>query len=182
MAAKSKIRVDADLERPRAKLVQTLGLRTALQVQRHARENRTVPEVECLLRNGRGTRMVTGGERLGCLVYERLEDLRVENRPTEVDPEPTPRRSTATPYGERARRSRDTYDSRLCAAEAGGSCPQTSSTRRSTGTISSLRRSRAASTARCLPPPSSSARSPTPASSPPRMRNRRGSDSPVWSS
>ena len=86
MAAKSQIRVDADLERPRAKLVETLGLRTALQVQRHVREHRAVPEAECLLRNGRGTRMVTGGQRLGGLVYERLEDLRVENGPTEVDP------------------------------------------------------------------------------------------------
>jgi len=86
MAAKSKIRVDADLERPGAKLVQTLGLRTALQVQRHARENRAVPEAECLFRNGGGTRMVAGGERLRCLVYEVFEDLRVENGPTEVDP------------------------------------------------------------------------------------------------
>ena len=90
MAAKGQIRVDADLERPRAKLVETLGLRTALQVQRHIRENRAVPEAECLLRNGRGTRMVTGGQRLGCLVYERLEDLRVENGPTEVDPVTAP--------------------------------------------------------------------------------------------
>ena len=32
MAAKGKFRVDADLERPRAKLVQALGLRTAVQV------------------------------------------------------------------------------------------------------------------------------------------------------
>ena len=182
MAAKSQIRVDADLERPRAKLVQTLGLRAALQVQRHVRENRAVPEAECLLRAGRGTRVVTGGQRLGCLVYEIFEDLRVENGPTEVDPVAAPRRSTATPYGERARRSRDTYDSRLCAAEAGGSSPQTSSNRRSTGTTSSLRSSRAARTARCLPPPSSSVRSPTSASSSPRMRNRRGSDSPVSSS
>ena len=90
MAAKGQIRVDADLERPRAKLVETLGLRTALQVQRHARENRAVPEAERLLREGRGTRMVTGGQRLGCLVYERLEDLRVENSPTEVDPVAAP--------------------------------------------------------------------------------------------
>jgi hypothetical protein len=30
--------------------------------------------------------MVTGSQRMGCLVYERLEDLRVENSPTEVDP------------------------------------------------------------------------------------------------
>ena len=90
MAAKSKIRVDADLERPRAKLVETLGLRTALQVQRHVRENRAVPETECLLRDGRGTRMVTGGQRLGCLVYEVFEDLRVENGPTEVDPVAAP--------------------------------------------------------------------------------------------
>lgn len=45
-----------------------------------------MPEAECLLRNGRGTRMVTGGQRSGCLVYERLENLRVENGPTEVDP------------------------------------------------------------------------------------------------
>ena len=45
-----------------------------------------MPEAECLLRNGRGTRIVTSGQRLGGLVYERLEDLRVENGPTEVDP------------------------------------------------------------------------------------------------
>ena len=55
-------------------------------MQRHARENRAAPEAECLLRNGRGTRMVAGGERLRCLVYEVFEDLRVENGPTEVDP------------------------------------------------------------------------------------------------
>ena len=90
MAAESKIRVDADLERQRAKLVETLGLRTALQVQRHVRENRAVPEAECLLRDGRGTRMVTGGQRLGCLVYEVFEDLRVENGPTEIDPVAAP--------------------------------------------------------------------------------------------
>jgi hypothetical protein len=90
MAAKSKISVDSDLERPRAKLVQTLGLRTALQVQRHIRENGAVPEAECLLREGRGKRMVTGSQRLGCLVYEVFEDLRVENGPTEVDPVAAP--------------------------------------------------------------------------------------------
>jgi hypothetical protein len=49
-----------------------------------------VPEAEGLLRDGRGTRMVTGGQRLGSLVYERLEDLRVENGPTEVDPVTAP--------------------------------------------------------------------------------------------
>ena len=61
-----------------------------LQVQRHLREHRAVPEAECLLRNGRGTRMVTGVQRLGCVVYEVLEDLRVENGPTEVDPVAAP--------------------------------------------------------------------------------------------
>ncbi len=30
--------------------------------------------------------MVTGGQRLGCFVYEVFEDLRVENGATEVDP------------------------------------------------------------------------------------------------
>ena len=49
-----------------------------------------MPEAECLLRNGRGTRMVTGVQRLGCVVYEVLEDLRVENGPTEVDPVAAP--------------------------------------------------------------------------------------------
>ena len=34
--------------------------------------------------------MVTCGERLGCFVYEPLEDLRVENSPTEVDPVAAP--------------------------------------------------------------------------------------------
>ena len=34
--------------------------------------------------------MVTGGQRLGCLVYKRLEDLRVEKSPTEVDPVAAP--------------------------------------------------------------------------------------------
>lgn len=34
--------------------------------------------------------MVTGGQRLGCLVYERLEDLRVENCPTQGDPVAAP--------------------------------------------------------------------------------------------
>jgi hypothetical protein len=81
MAAESKIGIDADLERPQAKLVQALGLRSALQVQRHVRENRAVPEAECLLRDGRGPRMVTDGRRLACLVYEPLEDVRIENAP-----------------------------------------------------------------------------------------------------
>ena len=49
-----------------------------------------MPEPECLLREGTGTRVVTGSQRLGCLVYERLEDLRVENSPTEVDPVAAP--------------------------------------------------------------------------------------------
>ena len=86
MAAKGQVRVDADLERTRAKLVETLGLRTALQMQRHIREDKALPEAECLLRKGRGTRMVSGGQRLSGLLDERLEDLRVENGPTEVDP------------------------------------------------------------------------------------------------
>jgi hypothetical protein len=90
MASKGKIRVDADLDRPQAKLVQSLGLRTALQVQRHIREYGAVPEAECLLCNGRGTRLVAGVQRLGCVVYEVLEDLRVENGPTEVDPVAAP--------------------------------------------------------------------------------------------
>ncbi len=86
MAATGKIRVDADLERPQAKLVEKLGLRTALLVQRHVRENRAVPETECLLRDGGGTRIVATGQRLSGLLHERLEDLRVENGPTEDDP------------------------------------------------------------------------------------------------
>ena len=86
MAAKGQIGVDADLERPRAKLVQALGLRAAVRMQRHPGEDRAVPEVECLLRNGRGSRMVTGGQGLACVVYEILEDLRIENCPTEADP------------------------------------------------------------------------------------------------
>ena len=45
-----------------------------------------MPEPECLLREGTGKRMVPGSQRLGCLVYKRLEDLRVEKSPTEVDP------------------------------------------------------------------------------------------------
>ncbi len=90
MAAKSEIRVDASLERARAQLVETLGFRTAFQVQRHVCENGAVPEAECLLREGCGTRMVTGSQRLGCLVYERLEDLRVENSATKVDPVAAP--------------------------------------------------------------------------------------------
>jgi hypothetical protein len=63
---------------------------TALQVQRHPREHRAVPEAERLLRDGRGTRMVTGGQRDGCLVYEVFEDQRVENGSTEVDPVAAP--------------------------------------------------------------------------------------------
>jgi len=90
MAPKGKISVDADLERPRAKLVETLGLRTALQVQGHVRENRAVPEAERLLCDGRGTRIVTAGQRLCSLLHERLEDLRVENGTTEVDPVAAP--------------------------------------------------------------------------------------------
>jgi hypothetical protein len=49
-----------------------------------------MPEAEGLLREGRSTRMVTGSQRLGSLVYERLEDLRVENSPTEIDPVTAP--------------------------------------------------------------------------------------------
>jgi len=86
MAAKGKIRVDANLERPQAKLVEALGLRTALLAQRHVGEHRAAPEAECLIRNRRGARMVAGGQRLGGLVYERFEDLRVEDGSTEVDP------------------------------------------------------------------------------------------------
>jgi hypothetical protein len=86
IAAKGQISVHADFERPRAKLVQALGLRPAVQMQRYPGEDRAVPEAESLPRNGRGTWMVTGGQRLSSLLYERLEDLRVENSPTEVDP------------------------------------------------------------------------------------------------
>jgi hypothetical protein len=86
MAAKSKIGVDADLECARAKLVQTLGVRTALQMQPHVREHGAVPEAERLLRNRRGTHIVTGGQHLSGFLNERLEELRVENGPTEVDP------------------------------------------------------------------------------------------------
>jgi len=90
MAAEGQISVDADLERARPELVQTLGLRTALQAERYVRENRAVPEAECLLRDGRGTRIVTTGQRPSGLLHERLEDLRVENGPTEVDPVTAP--------------------------------------------------------------------------------------------
>ena len=55
-------------------------------MQRDPGENRAVPEAECFLRTGRGARMVARGKRLGCFVYEPLEDLRVEHSPTEVDP------------------------------------------------------------------------------------------------
>ena len=86
VAAKGKFRVDADLECPRAKLVQAVGVRAAVQVQRDPGEYRAVPEAECLFRDGCGTRMVTGGQSLRRLVYEVVEELRVENGPTEVDP------------------------------------------------------------------------------------------------
>ena len=52
--------------------------------------------------------MVTGSERLGCLVYEPLEDLRVENSPTEVDPVAALPSLDGNPIWGRARRSRDT--------------------------------------------------------------------------
>ena len=123
MAAKGEIRVDADLERPRAKLVEALGLRTALQVQRHVCENRAVPEAECLLGEGRGTRLVTGGQRLGCLVYERLEDLRVENGPTEVDPVAAPAPLDGNPVRGESAAETGHVRLRLCAAEAGGLIP-----------------------------------------------------------
>jgi hypothetical protein len=90
MASQNQIRVDADLERQQAKLVQALGHCAAVQMQRHPSENRAVPEAESLFRNGRGTRMVTGGQRLGCVVYEVFEDLRVEHCPAEVDPVAAP--------------------------------------------------------------------------------------------
>lgn len=86
MASQGQIRVDADLERPRPKLVESLGLRTAVRAQRNAGEDRAVPEAQRLFRVDCGSGVVTGGGRLGGLVHERLEDLRVENGPAEVDP------------------------------------------------------------------------------------------------
>ena len=49
-----------------------------------------MPEAECLLRAGRGTRVVATGQRLGGLVYESLKDLRVQNGLAEVDPVAAP--------------------------------------------------------------------------------------------
>ena len=80
MASQGQVGLDADLERPRAKLVETLGLRTALRVQGHVREDRAVPEAECLLRDGRGTRVVVAGRRPGGLRHERLEVLGIPGR------------------------------------------------------------------------------------------------------
>ena len=86
MASQGQVGLDADLERPRTKLVETLGVRTALRVQGHVREDRAVPEAECLLRDSRGTRSVAAGQRPGGLRHARLEVLRVENGPTQIDP------------------------------------------------------------------------------------------------
>ena len=45
-----------------------------------------MPEVKCLSRERCRTRVVSRGGRLTCLLHERLEDLRVENGRTEIDP------------------------------------------------------------------------------------------------
>jgi hypothetical protein len=86
MPPHGQIRVDADLERPRTKLLEVLGIRPAFRVQRNPGEDTAVPEAESLFREGRGSRLVAGGGRLGGLVNERLEDPRIENGWAEVDP------------------------------------------------------------------------------------------------
>jgi hypothetical protein len=85
MASQGEIRFDADLERPRSKLVQSLGLRPAIQAQRNARDDRAAPEAERLFREGRGSGVVTRGGCPGGVVHEGLEDVRVENGWAEVD-------------------------------------------------------------------------------------------------
>jgi hypothetical protein len=48
-----------------------------------------VPQAQCLLREVGSSDVVADGGRLAGLVYERLEDLRVENGRAEPDPVPT---------------------------------------------------------------------------------------------
>jgi hypothetical protein len=86
VATQGQIRVDADLECPRAKLVEALGLGAGVEVQRDAREDRAVPETQRLLGEGCGSSVVAERRCLGSLLYERLEDERVENGPAEADP------------------------------------------------------------------------------------------------
>lgn len=45
-----------------------------------------MPEAECVFREGRGSVVVAVGGRLRGLVYERLEDPRVENGTAQADP------------------------------------------------------------------------------------------------
>ena len=90
MAAKGKIRVDADLERPRAKLVQTLGLRTASRCS--VTPARTGPcqrpSASFAVDAARGWSPAASA--WAAWSTSALEDLRVENGPTEVDPVAAP--------------------------------------------------------------------------------------------
>jgi hypothetical protein len=88
VATQGQIRVDAELECPRAKLVEALGLGAAVEVQRDAGEDRAVPETQRLLGEGCGANVVAERRCLGSLLYERLEDERVENGRAEADPIP----------------------------------------------------------------------------------------------
>jgi len=82
----SEVGVDADLERSRAKLLQALRLRSAVSVKRRAGEHRTVPQAQRLARSARGLFGIAGGKRIRRLIYERLEDPRVERRRAEIQP------------------------------------------------------------------------------------------------
>jgi hypothetical protein len=70
MASGGQIRVDTDLEHPRAELFEALGLCTAVEAKRNAGKHRAAPETQCLLREGRGPGVMAGGGRLGGLAYE----------------------------------------------------------------------------------------------------------------
>jgi hypothetical protein len=84
--SQGQVCVRAGLERPRSKFVEALGLRAAVRVQRNTGEDRAMPKAQCLLREGRGSRVVAGGGRLGGLLHECLEHPRVENGAPEADP------------------------------------------------------------------------------------------------
>ncbi len=80
--------VDADLDRPESKLLETLALRLPAEVEPDAGENGTAPERERFGRARGGAPGVSGRGRLRCLAEERLEEPRVEDGVAEPDAVP----------------------------------------------------------------------------------------------
>ena len=79
MAPQGQIRVDADLERPRAELPEALDVRTAVGAQGNPLQHGAAPEAQGPARQVRCADVVARGGRLGGLPHELLEHLRVED-------------------------------------------------------------------------------------------------------